>query len=74
MRALVSFTLQRNLRRQHAQNATFGLFAAASLFRFPGWFHIHLFLFIYSIILDQFLSWKPKSDFDDVAINTTSVL
>ena len=28
---------------QHAQNATRGLFAAASLSRLTGWFHIHLF-------------------------------
>ena len=28
---------------QHAQNTTFGLFAAADLFRLTGWFHIHLF-------------------------------
>ena len=27
----------------HAQNATFGLFATASLFMLTGWFHIHLF-------------------------------
>ena len=27
----------------HVQNATFGLFAATSLFRLTGWFHIHLF-------------------------------
>ena len=28
---------------QHAQNLTFGLFAAAWLLRLTGWFHIHLF-------------------------------
>ena len=39
MRALVSFTLQRNLRN----NMTFELFAATSLFRLTGSFHIHLF-------------------------------
>ena len=32
------------LARQHAQNATFGLFAAANLFRVTGWFHIHFFI------------------------------
>ena len=32
--------------RHHAQNATYVLFAAASLFRLTGWFHIHLFSFI----------------------------
>ena len=31
---------------QHAQNVTFGLFAATLLFRLIGWFHIHLYLFI----------------------------
>ena len=47
---------------QHAQNTTFGLFAAASLFRLSGWFHIHLFLFIknhsmhYLILLKRYLS------------------
>ena len=34
------------LAHQHAQNATFGLFVAARLFMFTGWFYIHLFLFI----------------------------
>ena len=37
---------------QHAQNATFGLFAA-SLFRLTGWFHIDLFLFIYGVNTNQ---------------------
>ena len=31
------------LMRQHAQNTTLSLFAASSLFRLTGWFHIHLF-------------------------------
>ena len=38
MRALVSFTFTEKLARQHAQNAIFELFAAASLFRLTGWF------------------------------------
>ena len=41
MRALVSFTIQK-LGCQHAQNTTFVLFAAASLFNFKSaWFHIY---------------------------------
>ena len=32
---------------QHAQNTTFGLFAAASLFLLTGWFPIHFVLLIY---------------------------
>ena len=45
MRALASYTLQKNLHRQDVDNASFGLYAADSLFRLTGWFHIHLFLF-----------------------------
>ena len=37
MTALVSFTLEK-LARKHALNPTFGLFAAASLFRLPACF------------------------------------
>ena len=36
--------------RKHAQSTTFRLFVEASLFRLTGWFHIHLFLFIYASI------------------------
>ena len=49
MRALVLFTLRRNLRDIFAQNATSWLFAEASLFRVTGLFHIHLFLFILDV-------------------------
>ena len=44
IRALISFTLQRNLVHQQAQNATFGLFCAATLFRLTGRIHTHLYL------------------------------
>ena len=40
------FYITGKLAHQYAQNTTFGLFAAASLFRLTGWFHIHLLLFI----------------------------
>ena len=49
IRALVSFTLQRNgetcapVSSEHAQSTTFRLLVEASLFRFTGWFHIHFF-------------------------------
>ena len=56
MRTLVSFTLHRNLARQHAWNTTFGLFAAACLFRLTGWFHIHLFYSLHDL---RFLKYLP---------------
>ena len=34
------------LAHQHAQNATFGLFAAARLLGFTGWFYIHFFIYL----------------------------
>ena len=69
MMPLVSFALQRNVRN----NATFGLFATASLFRLTGCFCIHLFfyssknttitpvLFRYQVLL--FSSLFPKKIF-----------
>ena len=59
MRALISFTLQRNL----PNKTTFGLFASASMFRLTGWFHIHLFLFIY----DYVYAW-PFCDNSDLLL------
>ena len=41
---------------QHAQNTTFGIYAAVSLFRLTGWFHIHLFLFIYVFVRSPMLT------------------
>ena len=32
---------------EHAQSTTLGLLVEASLFRLTGWFHFHLFLFIF---------------------------
>ena len=40
------FYITEKLAHQHVQDATFGLFTAASLFKLTGWFHIHLFVFI----------------------------
>ena len=44
MPAIVLLTLKKYAHK-HAQNTTFGQFAAASLLRLTGWFHIHMFLF-----------------------------
>ena len=41
------FFYRLHYRETCAQSTTFGLFVEASLFRLTGWFHIHLFLFIY---------------------------
>ena len=52
MRALISFKLEK-LAQKHAENAPSVLFATASLFRLSGWFHIDLFVFYLSKVLEM---------------------
>ena len=47
IRALLWFTLKRNLCGNMRRARPFRLVVAASLFRLTGWFHIHLSCFIY---------------------------